>query len=454
MTQPPPETVTAVVVGAGMSGLAAADRLQEQGVDCIVLEARDRVGGRVHSEPLWGTWVDHGGQWLGPGQDRAYSAVRRWGLRTMPTHVAGRKTLLFGGRLTHHTGRIPKLPPAAVADVAQAQWRFDRLAATVDLRYPWRTPDAARLDSQTFETWLGRTARTSAGREFFRVAAQAVFATESSNLSLLHVLFYARSGTSLEVLLSSEGGAQQDRVVGGMQQVAAGYAGALGDRIFLSSPVTGVRQHDHGVRVLVGDRVVDASFAIVSVPPSVAGGIAFDPPLPVQRAQLLQRMPHGSVVKFHAAYQRPFWRDEDLSGEAAGDLAPIKVVFDNSPPTPDPGILVGFFEGEDAVVASRHSRDVRREVVRAHLQRFFGPRAADLTGYTDTDWSAEIHTRGCYGAHLPPGAWTQFGSALRTPVGRVHWAGSETAERWCGYIDGAISSGERAADEVLTRIPR
>ncbi len=451
---PLPETVGAVVVGAGMSGLAAADRLQAQGVDCIVLEARDRVGGRVHSEPLWGTWVDHGGQWLGPGQDRAYAVVQRLGLTTMPTHVEGRKTLLFGGRLTHHTGRTPALPPAALADVAQAQWRFDRLAATVDLRHPWRTPDARRLDSQTFETWLGRTARTSAGRDFFRVATQAVFATEPSNLSLLHVLFYARSGTTLEVLLSTENGAQQDRVIGGMQQVAEGLAAGLAGRVFLSSPVTGIRQRDDGVSVLVGDRVVQASSAIVTVPPAVAGSISFDPPLPSQRAQLLQRMPHGSVVKFHASYARPFWREQGLSGEVAGDLPPVKVVFDNSPPGADPGILVGFFEGEDAVVASRHPRAVRQEVVRARLQRFFGPAAADMTGYTDTDWSAEIHTRGCYGAHLPPGAWTQFGSALRVAVGRVHWAGSETAERWCGYIDGAISSGERAADEVLARVPR
>ena len=124
------------------------------------------------------------------------------------------------------------------------------------------------------------------------------------------------------------------------------------------------------------------------------------------------------------------------------------------PPEGTPGILVGFVEGMDAVAAGRYPQEVRREVVRRELVRYLGPEAGALIAYTDTDWSAEPYTRGCYGAHLPPGAWTQFGTALRPPVGRVHWAGTETAERWAGYMDGALSSGIRAADEVLVGIPR
>lgn len=446
-----------IVVGAGVAGLTAADRLVANGIDCLVVEARDRVGGRVLTEPMPGGregWVDQGGQWLGPSQDRAYALVERLGLSTTPTNVTGEKILHFGGRLSRYSGRIPKLPPVALADVGQAQWRFDRLAATVDLTYPWRTPDAERLDSRTFESWIVRTARTRAGREFFRVAAEAVFATEAANISLLHALFYARSGNSLEFLLSSADGAQQDRVVGGMQQLPQGVADLLGDRVLLGQPVTRIARKDHGVEVTAYDLTVDASFAIVCVPPAVAQTIEHDPPLPVERAQLQQRMPHGSVIKFHAVYADPFWRSAGLSGEAAGDHGPIKVVFDNSPPSGEPGVLVGFFEGTDAVVASGYDRSVRAEVVRSELQRYFGPGAAAMIDYTDTDWSAEVFTRGCYGAHLPPGAWTQFGAALRRPVDRVHWAGTETAERWVGYIEGAIESGIRAADEVLGLIPR
>ncbi len=446
-----------VVIGAGIAGLTAATELVANGVDCLVVEARDRVGGRLLSEPLPGhpgAWVDQGGQWLGPSQDRAYQLVAHLGLTTMPTHVTGNKLLHFGGRLTQYSGRIPRLPPLALADVGQAQWRFDRLAATVDLTHPWRTPQAERLDSQTFDTWIHRTARTQAGRDFFRVAAQAIFATEAANLSLLHALFYARSGNNLEFLLSSADGAQQDRVVGGAQQLPQGLADQLGERVMVSRPVQRIAQLDQGVVVEASGVVIDASFVIVSVPPALAGALDFDPVLPADRAQLLQRMPHGSVVKFHAVYDSPFWRDAGLSGEAASDTGPVKVVFDNSPPDASVGILVGFFEGADAVTASQHHAAVRQEVVRRELQRYFGPAAAAMRDYTDTDWNAEPYTRGCYGAHLPPGAWTQFGPALRRPFGRVHWAGTETAERWVGYIEGGIESGVRAADEVLARIPR
>ena len=398
--------------------------------------------------------MDQGGQWLGPTQNLAYELATRLGLQTMPTNVSGDKLLHFNGKLSRYTGRIPKLAPMALADVGQAQWRFDRLAATVDLAHPWRTPRAHRLDSQTFETWIVKTARTRSGREFFRVAAEAVFATEAANISLLHALFYAKAGNNLEFLLSSADGAQQDRVVGGMQQLPQGLADELGGRVLLGSPVDSIRQQDHGVVVRAGSYRIDASFAIVTVPPATASAITYDPPLPADRAQLMQRMPHGSVIKFHAVYERPFWRDQGLSGEAAGDQGPVKVLFDNSPPSGTPGIIVGFFEGSEAVEASRHSQDVRAEMVRADLQRYYGPAAAGMIGYTDLDWNAEPFTRGCYGAHLPPGAWTQFGVALRAPVGHVHWAGTETAERWVGYIEGGIESGIRAADEVLALIPR
>ncbi|MFN8126462.1 MAG: flavin monoamine oxidase family protein [Candidatus Nanopelagicales bacterium] len=444
-----------VVVGAGIAGLSAADRLVANGVDAVVAEARDRVGGRLLTE-TWDsdTWIDQGGQWLGPTQDLAYALAERLGLQTMPTHVTGDKLLVFNGRHTRYQGRLPTLPPLALADVGQAQWRFDRLADTVDLAHPWRTPKARDLDAQTFETWIRRTVHTRSGRDFFRVAAEAVFATEAANISLLHALFYAKSGGSLEALLSSAGGAQQDRVLGGTQQLAEGLAAVLGDRVLLAHPVETIRQRDHGVVVHAGDTTIDAGFAIVTTPPATTSAITFDPPLPADRAQLLQRMPHGSVIKFHALYDTPFWREDGLSGEAAGDQGPIKVIFDNSPPSAERGILVGFFEGTEAVEASRYEQFVRQEVVASELARYFGPRAQDMTGYTDTDWSAEPWTRGCYGAHLPPGAWTQFGSALRAPVDRVHWGGTETAERWVGYIEGGIESGIRAADDVLALIPR
>lgn len=454
----------AIVVGAGLAGLVAADRLAAAGRDVLVIEARDRVGGRTLTTPVPGVpgvTVDRGGQWIGPGQDKVRAELHRFGLTTFAQPTDGDAVVYFRGKVRRYRGRAPRIGAIALLDVARAQRRFDRLAAAVDLSAPWRTPRAPDLDAQTFESWIRRNLRTERGRDFFRIAAQAVFATEPANLSLLHALFYCRSGTSLETLISTAGGAQQDRVVGGMQQLAERLADGLGDRVRLGQPVRGVVQDDTGVHVHADGEAYSAERVVVAVPPALAARLSYAPALPADRDQLVQRMPHGSVIKCHAVYEEPFWRTAGLSGEGASDTGPVKVVFDATPPVDapaagaasqpaGPGVLLGFVEGREAIELGRLGASERQRQVLSSLTRFVGPRALKPTAYLELDWSAEEWTRGCYGAHLPPGAWTQLGPALRRPVGRIHWAGTETAERWCGYIDGAIYSGERAAAEVIT----
>lgn len=454
-----------IVVGAGVAGLVAADRLAAAGRDVLVVEARDRVGGRTLTTPvpdMPGVTVDQGGQWIGPGQDRVRAELDRFGLATFAQPTDGDAVVHFRGSARRYRGQAPKIGAAALLDVAQAQRRFDRLAGTVDLTAPWRTPRALELDAQTFESWIRRTLRTERGRDFLRIATQAVFATEPANLSLLHALFYARSGTSLETLISTAGGAQQDRVVGGMQQLAERLAGGLEDRVKLNKPVRGIVQDGTSVRVHTDGESYSAERVVVAVSPALSARLSYAPALPADRDQLVQRMPHGSVIKCHAVYEEPFWRTAGLSGEGASDTGPVKVVFDATPPAEAqpagagggsgrgrPGVLLGFAEGREAIELARLDASERRQQVLSSLARFVGPRALEPRVYLERDWSAEEWTRGCYGAHLPPGAWTQLGPALRRPVGRIHWAGAETAERWCGYIDGAISSGERAAAEVI-----
>ena len=177
--------------------------------------------------------------------------------------------------------------------------------------------------------------------------------------------------------------------------------------------------------------------------------------MPGTRDALTQRMPQGSVIKCQAVYDRPFWRDAGLSGEAVGDTAPVKVIFDGTPPGDgSPGVLTSFIEAADAIRLSTATPEERQAEVLEVLATYFGDDARRPIAFVERDWSAEPWTRGCYGAHLPPGAWTQVGAVLRAPVGPIHWAGTETAERWCGYIDGAITSGERAADEVDAALPQ
>ena len=159
-------------------------------------------------------------------------------------------------------------------------------------------------------------------------------------------------------------------------------------------------------------------------------------------------MPAGAVIKTMAVYPEPFWRAAGLNGQVATAQPPVEVTFDNSPPSGRPGVLLAFVEGPSAVELGRSGPSELREAVLASLVRFFGPEAADPVEFVAQDWQAEEWTRGCYGAHLPPGAWTRFGPALRRPCGPIHWAGAETATVWSGYMDGAVESGERVADEV------
>jgi len=443
------EDFDVVIIGAGFAGLAAARALRAAGRLVVVLEARDRVGGRVKNHQIGaGNIVEVGGQWIGPAQTRANDVCRELGLEWFPTYNEGENLLDYRGKQRRYTGEIPPLPKLGLADLGQSQLRFDRLAKTVPLDEPWTARNADRLDRQTFATWIRRNTQTASARFFWQVFANAVFAAEPHDMSLLHALFYTHSGQGTNSLIGVANAAQQDRVVGGTQLIADRLAADLGDTVQLSQPVRTIEQDDDGVTAGTDTGRVRGAYAIVAIPPALASRIAYAPALPALRDQLTQKMPQGSVIKINVVYAEPFWRGGGLSGQAAGDHAPIAFTFDNSPPSGTPGVLVCFLEGADARHYGQLHAKERRDAVVGSLRGYFGPKASDPVDYVELDWSAEEWTRGCYGAHLAPGTLTQFGPALRAPIGRIHWAGTETAAAWAGYMDGALTSGERAAREI------
>ncbi len=442
-----------VVVGAGLAGLTAARRMVRHGLEVAVLEARDRVGGRTLNQPVSdGAVVELGGQYVGPGQGRVLGLIADLGLTTFPTYDEGQHVLEINGRLHRYRGRIPRLNLLALLDAGQVWLRLERMARQVPLDAPWQAPRAREWDSLTVASWVRGSARTSVGRTFLRLFVQGLFSTEPENMSLLHLLFYVHAGGGFSALTNTRGGAQQDRIVGGSQLISERMADELAERLRLDAPV---RRLDWGADQVVahaGDSIVRASRAVVAVPPALVGRIDYRPPLPADRDQLTQRMPHGSVIKCMAVYDSPFWRQDDLSGQVASDVGPVTATYDNTPPAGAPGVLLAFVEASHAQALARLTPEQRRTAVLDCLARFFGEAARRSTGWLELDWSAEPWTRGCYGAHMPPGTWTQFGPALRVPIGPLHWAGAETAQQWPAYMEGAVESGMRAADEIIARL--
>ncbi len=442
-----------VVVGAGFAGLAAARAIDAAGAGVLVLEARDRVGGRtVNAEIGDGKVVEMGGQWVGPTQDRIAALADALGVGTFPTHTEGENLLRLDGRLRRYRGTIPRLSPVALVDVARGLRKLNRLAGRVDPEAPWRGPEAARLDAISLAAWIDRTMLTATAKRLLRVAGRTVWGAEPEELSLLHTAFYVRSAGSFELLTDVEGGAQQDRFVGGSQAVALRVADELGDRVLLGAPVRRLARDARGVTATAQGAVVRAKRAIVAIPPGLTASIEFDPLLPPARRQLAHRMPPGWLVKATAIYPEPFWRGEGLSGEALNEEGPVTMTFDNSPPDGAPGALVGFVGGRDARAFAALGKSERRHAVLGCFESLFGPRARAAERYIELDWAAEPWSGGGPVSNFASGGWTASGPALRAPVGAIHWAGTETATRWAGYIDGAVGSGERAATEVLAAL--
>jgi monoamine oxidase len=455
-----------VVVGAGIAGLTAARRLVAAGVDTRVVEARDRVGGRTLNYNVTapqaspGTIVEVGGQWVGPGQDRVLALIDELGLSTFKTYEAGNYIDYRNGRKTQYghvfpvdpfnlgLNRLPLTNPIGAAEAALAIQKLTSMAEQVPLDAPWTAANAVEWDSQTFQTWMNANLFTASAKSLMQLVIETLFCAEPRDISLLHVLLGFHSGGSLEHMISTTGGAQDSRIVGGSQLISLRMAEALGSRVMLRAPVTRIEHNDAGVRVIGDQFSVRAQHAIITLPPTLAGRIAYAPPLNGVRDQLTQRLPMGSVIKVQCVYPKPFWRDAGLNGQVTSNTGPVKSTFDNSPPDGSIGVIVGFITGSEARTATLQTREQRMTGVIESFVRYFGEEARTPLEYIERDWSSEEYSRGGYLGYAAPGVWLDYGAALDAPIGRIHWAGSETAEINRGYFDGAVRSGERAAEDV------
>jgi monoamine oxidase len=448
--------VDVAVVGAGLAGLTAARDLVKAGKSVVLLEARDRVGGRTLNHDLGGGQVvEAGGQFVGPTQDRILALAAEVGVKTFPGYSPGDNVYIADGSAQRYTGDIPP-DLAGVADLALLVTRLDQIAAQVPVDEPWNAPNAQLLDSQTVETWVrANSVNTARAIQLVELFFNSAFGGRAMDASALFAVATiagfgdASNVGTLERGIGSKGGAQDSRFVGGSQLVSIKVAEQLGSAIVLSAPVRRIDQTATAATVVSDAGTWSAKRVILAVPPPLAVEIEWNPLLPADHDTLRRRMQLGTLMKCEAIYDEPFWRKDGLSGQALKIDGTVKEMFDNTPPSGKPGILMGFMGGHSWRLWEGRSADDRKQAVLADFADAFGAPALKPNDYFELDFTKERWTRGCPVSALTPGTTTDFLPVLKRPFGVVHWAGTETAGYWNGYMDGAVSSGERAAKEVL-----
>ncbi len=451
-----PRKVDVVVVGAGISGLVAARKLRHAGRSVLVLEARDRVGGRVHNHKLRnGSVVEEGGAFVGPTQNHILRLAKELGVRTFKEYDAGKNVYVSSktGKM-EYTGTVPPAP-LILPDAAVLQTRIDDMAAKIPVDAPWAAENAAELDAYSVDQWVRENTVNPDVRNLLLSYLQPCFGSDGLDMSMLYFLWYiATAGDETHVgtferSSGTAGAAQDSRIVGGSGLIPQRLARHLGDAVALEAAVRRIEQHHDHVEVTSDRGKVRARRVIVAAPPPTVVGIEWAPLLPPKRLQLLQRMPMGALMKCDAVYDTPFWRAKGLSGSGLNDDGAVRVSFDNSPADASVGVLLAFVGGSTWAKYGTQSRAARRKAVLEGFAAIVGDEALHPIQYVEHDWTHEQWTKGSPVAIQVPGAVTAYGSTIRTPFRRTHWAGTETSTYWSGYMDGAVRAGERAAREVL-----
>ena len=438
------------VIGAGFAGLSAALRLKQAGRSVALLEARDRVGGRTFTQVLDdGTWIDRGGAWHGPGQDRIRAMMSEFGVSSYKQYLGGEAMMIVDGKQTRYKGTIPlTMSPWVVANLGAVFLELTQMCKAIPLDAPWTAKNAQKWDQISLAKWLNSNTLSKPAHDLLDTAIAGCYTSAASEVSMLWMLYQFASGGGPNFVLGVKDASQDSRVVGGMGAISGPMAAEIGDSLHLSQPVRRIEQDEDGVTVRADDMTVRARRAIVAVPIVIANQILYEPMLPIDRTFLQQRMPSGAIFKINVVYDEPFWRADGLSGQSAAPGTPAPVTIEACTDKDRPGVMCVIVEGPIARELCKLDDSERRTAILGELVKRFGDKAASPEHYIEQNWTVERYSGGGMIGHTGTGVLTEFGHALREPCGRIHWAGTESSAVMCGWVDGAVRSGERAASEV------
>ncbi|WP_267895952.1 flavin monoamine oxidase family protein [Renibacterium salmoninarum] len=439
-----------VVVGAGPSGLTTAWRLKQAGYNVVVLEARDRVGGRTWTNTIDGAVLEIGGQWVSPDQTALKSLLTELGLEMFDRYRDGDSIYLAhdGGR-TRYTGDMFPASEHTVAEMDRLIGILDGLAADVGATAPWSHFRARELDTISFYHWLRQHSDDEeACNNIGLFIAGGMLTKPAHAFSTLQAVLMSASAGSFSNL-TDEDFILDKRVIGGMQQVSERLAAKLGTDVRLNSPVRTIRWTEDGVTVEADGVVVEGRRVVMAVPPNLYSRVSFDPPLPRRQHQMHQHQSLGLVIKVHAVYETPFWRADGLSGTGFGADELVQEVYDNSNYKDSRGTLVGFISDEKADHVFELSEVDRRVQILKSLANYLGPQAQEPVVYYESDWGSEEWTRGAYAASYDLGGLHRYGADQLKPVGPIHWSSSDLAAEGYQHVDGAVRMGEYTASNLV-----